>query len=390
MKKIIFVLLVTAPCAFGQLKNGDPVPDLQFNLLNATEPTTSINQLKGKVVIIEFWATWCGGCIVAMPHLAELQKKYPDKLRVIQVSYETPKRIRQFLKARPSEVWFASDTASSISNVFPHRLIPHTVLISPDGKLVANTGPEQVTDAVIESLIKNQTINVKEKIDSKLTIEDILSKDFYAADTVKKRLMVQPKIKGAPGFSTSYLDNKIFTGRRITAVNCGISNLYRIAYDNFPYSRTIDKIAKDKNETYCVDIIVENKKELLPQLRKELVSLFDVHGEVKSELRDVYVLTITDPEKVKKIPMNTSGEKTYYARHGEVDQQSMTLADLAAYLETFGTSNLPVVDETHNTLKFDIKFSFQPEDPESLTQVLADMGLKLEKTKKKIDLLYLW
>lgn len=390
MKKLILLLLVSTNCVFAQLKNGDPVPDLQFNLLNAPEKTTSISQLKGKVVIIEFWATWCGGCIVAMPHLKELQAKYPENIRVISVSAETPKRIRQFLKVKPTEVWFATDTARTVSNAFPHRLIPHTVLISPDGKLVANTSPEQVTEAVIESLINKQPVSIKEKFDSKLTIEDILNKDFYAADTVKKRLMVQPKIKGAPGFSTSYIDHKIFIGRRITAVNCTISNLYRIAYGNFPYTRTVDKITADKNETYCIDIIVENKADLLPQLRKELFTLFDVHGEIKSELRDVYVLKITDSEKVKKIPVNTSGEKTYYARHGEVDQQSMTLADLADYLETFGTSSLPVVDETQNTSKFDIKFSFQPEDPESLTKVLADMGLTLEKTKKKIDLLYLW
>jgi uncharacterized protein (TIGR03435 family) len=390
MKKIIFLLLVTTNCVFAQLQNGDPVPDLQFNLLNAPVKTTSLSQLKGKVVIIEFWATWCGGCMVAMPHLKKLQAKYPDRVRIISVSYETPKRIRQFLKVRPTEVWFATDTALTVSNAFPHRLIPHTVLISPDGKLVANTSPEQVTEAVIESLINKQPVSIKEKIDSKLTIEDILNKDFYAADTVKKRLMVQPKIKGAPGFSTSYIDNKIFIGRRITAVNCTVSNLYRIAYGNFPYTRTVDKITADKNETYCIDIIVENKAELLPHLRKELFTLFDVHGEIKSELRDVYVLKITDPKKVKKIPLNTSGEKTYYARHGEVDQQSMTLADLADYLETFGTSSLPVVDETQNTSKFDIKFSFQPEDPESLKNVLADMGLTLEKTKKKIDLLYLW
>lgn len=390
MKKLILLLLVTTNCVFAQLKNGDPVPDLQFNLLNAPVKTTSLSQLKGKVVIIEFWATWCGGCIVAMPHLKKLQEKYPDEIRILSVSYETPKRIRQFLKVKPTEVWFATDTALTVSNAFPHRLIPHTVLISPDGKLVANTSPEQVTEAVIESLINQQPVTIKQKTDSELTVEDILNKDFYAADTVKKRLMVQPKIKGAPGFSTSYIDNKIFIGRRITAVNCTISNLYRIAYGNFPYTRTVDKIPADKNETYCVDIIVENKAELLPQLRKELFTLFDVHGEIKSELREVYVLKITDPEKVKKIPLNASGEKTYYARHGEVDQQSMTLADLADYLETFGTSSLPVVDETQNTSKFDIKFSFQPEDPESLKNVLADMGLTLEKTRKKINLLYLW
>jgi thiol-disulfide isomerase/thioredoxin len=390
MKKIVFLLLILAHSTFAQLKNGDRVPNLQFDLLNAPVTETNLYQLKGKVVLIEFWATWCGSCIVAMPHLKKLQSKYHDKLRIISVSYETPKRIRQFLKVRPSEVWFASDTTLTISNTFPHQLIPHTVLISPDGKLVANTRPELVTEKVVESLLQNQTVELQEKIDNKLTYEDLMNIHFSATDTVTKRFMIQPRIKGAPGFSTSHLDNRAFNGRRITAINCGLSTLYRIAHDDFPYSRTVDKIPDPEKKAYCIDIIVADKKELLPQLRKELSKIFDVRAEVRSEIKDAYVLRITDPEKVKKIPVNTSDNRTYYARHGEIDQQSMTLTDFAAYLESYGTADLPVVDETNNTQKFDIKFSFQPEDPGSLTKILTDMGLTLEKAKRKIDILYVW
>lgn len=390
MKKFMFLLLMLTNSAFAQLKNGDQVPNLKFDLLNAPVAQTSLNQLKGKVVLIEFWATWCGSCMVAMPHLKKLQAKYPDQLRVISVSSETPKRIRQFLKVRPSEIWFASDTSLTISNTFPHQLIPHTILISPEGKLVANTSPELVTEAVIKSLLEKQPITLKEKIDVNLTYEDIMNIHFSAADTVTQRFMIQPKIKGAPGFSTTHLDNSIFNGRRITAINCGLSNLYRIAYNDFPYSRTIDKIPDPEKKSYCVDIIVADKKELLPQFKKELSKIFDVRAEVRLEMKDVYVLRITDLQKVKKIPHNVSGKRTYYARHGEIDQECITLTDLAAYLESYGIVNLPVVDETNIAQKFDIKFSFQPEDPRTLTKILTDMGLTLEKAQRKIDMLYVW
>ena len=109
---------------------------------------------------------------------------------------------------------------------------------------------------------------------------------------------------------------------------------------------------------------------------------------LRPELKETYALRIADADKVKKIPQNTSGERTYFARHGAVDQQSMTMEDLAAYLESFGVSHIPVVDETNNTTKYDIQFTFQPEDPSSLTKALADMGLELVKTKKETSQFY--
>jgi uncharacterized protein (TIGR03435 family) len=105
----------------------------------------------------------------------------------------------------------------------------------------------------------------------------------------------------------------------------------------------------------------------------------------------VYVLKINDPVKFKSIPVNTSGNRTYYSRHGEIDQQDMTMADFAEYLESYGIAKLiPVIDETKSTGKFDIKFSFQPENPASLTQILTDMGLSLEKQQRKVDMLVVY
>ena len=66
------------------------------------------------------------------------------------------------------------------------------------------------------------------------------------------------------------------------------------------------------------------------------------------------------------------------------------MTDFAAYLESYGNGHMIVVDETHINKKFDIKFSFQPEKPESLTQILNKMGLVLEKDQRRIDMLLLY
>jgi uncharacterized protein (TIGR03435 family) len=390
MKKIFF-LTILCSSAFAQIRKGEPVADLHFTtILNAPVKSSTLNALKGKVVIIEFWATWCGSCIAAMPHLSQLQTKFPDKVSVITVTSEGSKRIKKFLTVRPSNLWFALDTAEVISTLFPHRLIPHTVVISPAGLLIANTDPAAVTEDVIERIFNQESVHLPEKNDNQLSFEELIKQNFYASDAVKSRFMIQPEIKGAPGFSTRHFDDRIFKNRRLTAVNCTLSTLYRIAFGDFPYNRTINQMTEaDKQGSYCVDLIVPHKEDLLPQLKKELANKFDVRAEIRSEVKDVYVLKIADFEKVKTIPVNTSGQRTYYARHGEMDQQAVTMADLADYLESYGVSNLPVFDETGVSTLFDMKFSFQPEDPASLKEVLKNMGLAIEKARRSVATLYL-
>ncbi|WP_295793113.1 TIGR03435 family protein [Mucilaginibacter sp.] len=393
MKKLTLLLTIVTNLALAQVKNGEAVPDINFKtILNAPVKTANLSNLKGKIVLIDFWATWCGSCIVAMPHLQQLQKKYPGKLQIITVTDETVKRTGQFLTSRPSNLWFAVDTARAIAQVFPHQLIPHDVLISADGKLIANTSPESVTDKVIDSLLNNQEIHLAEKEDNTMDYEEIIKKYFFAADTVKTRFSMMPEIKGAPGLSTTWMQDSTFKGRRLTCLNLGLTTLYRLANGDFPFSRMVDKTEKVKNEpVYCLDIIAASKADLLPMLRNELAKRFDLQARVEQQNKEAYVLKIKDPEKFKSIPLNTSGNRTYYSRHGEIDQQDMTMADFAEYLESYGIAKLiPVIDETKSTGKFDIKFSFQPENPASLTQILTDMGLSLEKQQRKVDMLVVY
>ena len=61
---------------------GKPAPALQTSTWINADPAT-LDQLKGKVVLLDFWATWCGPCIAAIPHTNELQAKYKDKGLVI-------------------------------------------------------------------------------------------------------------------------------------------------------------------------------------------------------------------------------------------------------------------------------------------------------------------
>ncbi|WP_184543829.1 redoxin family protein [Mucilaginibacter sp. FT3.2] len=391
MKKLTLLLLFIANATFAQVKNGEVAPEINFTtILNSPVKSIRLNQLKGKVVLIDFWATWCGACLEAMPHLKLLQQKYPAQLQVITVTNETAKRTSLYLDKRPSNLWFAVDTTLLIDQAFPHRVIPHTILISPDGRLIAATNPEAITDKIIDSVLNRQEVHLPAKKDNLLSHEELMKHNFYAADTVRSRFMMLPEIAGVSGMITTHLNDGIFARRRVTCINLPLTTLYMFAYGDFPRSRVIDKVKEDSGAPqYCLDLIVKNKADLMPTLRRELSERFDLQARIEQVEKEVQVLRIADTGKFNTIARNKSGLRTYESRHGEIDQQSITMTDFAGFLETYGIGKL-VVDETLNTEKLDIKFSFQPEDPQSLQDILTGMGLSLTKKLRQVDMLLLY
>jgi thiol-disulfide isomerase/thioredoxin len=135
----------------------DPVEVPAFTLRDLDGRTISAADLRGKVVIINFWATWCGPCRMEIPDLIALQKKYPKELQVVGISEdEIPAdQVKQFVAANHMNYSVAM-TTPEIERLFPGiNALPTTYIVNRDGRVVmrhAGTLNAALTEAETRAL----------------------------------------------------------------------------------------------------------------------------------------------------------------------------------------------------------------------------------------------
>ena len=100
----------------------------------------------GKILVLDFWATWCGPCKAAMPHLDELYKKYGKDVVVIGISDEEDAVVRKFLKAGKHSYPQAVDPNATVKNSIGIQGIPHVVVLSTDGVIRWQGNPHPSAD----------------------------------------------------------------------------------------------------------------------------------------------------------------------------------------------------------------------------------------------------
>ena len=90
----------TAPVVEGELTVANPAPKLALAEVVHGEPIEGFE--KGKIYVVEFWATWCRPCLAGMPHISKLADKYRDSVHFVGVTNEDADRVKSFLE-QPSQ-----------------------------------------------------------------------------------------------------------------------------------------------------------------------------------------------------------------------------------------------------------------------------------------------
>jgi thiol-disulfide isomerase/thioredoxin len=114
---------------------GDPAPALEGRLLGAEKPFR-LADARGRVVLIDFWATWCPPCVKSLPALQKLHRRYAadDGVLVLTVNdgSNADEDLKKFLQRGKYEFPVVVDSGA-ISRAYNVRSLPTTVLVRPDG-----------------------------------------------------------------------------------------------------------------------------------------------------------------------------------------------------------------------------------------------------------------
>lgn len=112
--------------------------ELDFSLTSLDGRTVRLSELRGQVVILDFWATWCGPCRMALPHLQDIHDRFGDKgVTIVAVAMDDggERVVRPFVAKQGLRFPVVLPDDKVVKDFGPVRGLPTTVLIGPDGKI---------------------------------------------------------------------------------------------------------------------------------------------------------------------------------------------------------------------------------------------------------------
>lgn len=137
------------------VKGDKKAPDFSLQDLNGKK--FELNQFRGKVVLLNFWATWCGPCKEEMPSMEALHRQFKGEnfiLLAISVDYGGHKQVKEFIDKHHFTFPILIDPTCKTLDLFQVKGIPTTLLINKKGKIIGKAvGPRSWESTEVFSLI---------------------------------------------------------------------------------------------------------------------------------------------------------------------------------------------------------------------------------------------
>jgi thiol-disulfide isomerase/thioredoxin len=158
LSAIVLPVLCAGVLAAAQPAIGTPAPEFGgkqfFNLPATMSQPVTLASLRGRVVLIDFWATWCGPCVASIPHLIELHDKYADQgLVIVGHTDGSSTNLEGFIAAK--KIPYLISVGADIGDAYGVNGIPQVFVVDPDGKVAWSGHPAGLQESVITGLLKN-------------------------------------------------------------------------------------------------------------------------------------------------------------------------------------------------------------------------------------------
>jgi len=391
----IFVALVVSVIGSAEDKPkrpsvGDQAPaiDLQMVLQAPPGAKATWETLRGKVVVLEFWATWCGPCVGAISHMNELTDEFKNKpVQFISITDEDEKTIKEFLQKKSIHGWVGLNTSDSMSKSYHVEGIPHTVVVGADGKIAGITHPTHLEKKHLENVLagKESGLPVLEDDDA-----DTVSAKKTAEELPAYFQFVLRPSKGefagwwSGGAGTSEL-GPMYESK---AQGIDITSMLPNAYGAHGKRLIVEAPLPKGNFDLIIRTTQDARKDWSSFQRAAIEATFGLTSRRETRELDVYVLTSKSsgakglrPTVAPKAGFSSSGPGRADAINQKVGPWAVNLLE--------GQMQRPVIDETSLSGGYDIEFRWDADKslaPEQWVELVRDqLGMELTAAKRPMD-----
>lgn len=367
------------------LANQAPVIKLEKLFQAPAGASTDWDKLKGKVVVIEFWATWCGPCISEIPRLNQLVDQLSNEPIVfISISDDSEEKLSGFLKNTPIKTWVGIDSSRANWSGFNVHSIPTAVVVGANGGIVANTDPKNLTAQILRDLVNDRTVSLPrpETRDSNLDWDQD-EIDWKDGVSPTSEVIIKPISTATSGIWLRPEKNYL------TADGASLELLVQLAYQTDHYHLDWRMSQPEKPELYRVAARVPkgHERQLLPLFQNALLATFALKVHWQRSERDVFVLRAVVNDKPKLTVSDPNGPVLFQAVKGLATAKRQPLSRLSDFLCN-SVVHAPVVDETGLNGEYDWELPYQPGQPNGTLQMLKDrLGLELAKATRSVNIL---
>ena len=415
---VLFLIpLVSYPQPSNTFNIGDSMPPLTFNnIFNNSGASISLNEYKGKLIILDFWNRWCGSCIEAFPKMQNLQNEFGDKIKILLVTTDKNEDLVQLFRKveMPSLTIISND--SLLNRMFPHATVPHHVWINPDGRIQFITDGYNATSQNVTKVLngkdlklnlKNEAIDIDEAADLWKEGNGRLQK------YITNYSFVLPKINEIGDGGFFFKKDTINKTCGFKIVNFPLINLYKIAfwgaqdyqnsdfyynnrvqfqsadiYNFFDYPTSTDSIPGWENRnliSYESKWSLYNDSLTYEYLKVDANRFFPFSARVENKEVACYILkragNFNSIKSINKQNFWEYTDTTYILKNMPISILIQSLNGIELFKRT------PVVDETNYTLNVNINLTNAFKDIIELKNQLRKNGLLLEEGKRKMPML---
>lgn len=401
------------PAQQKALKIGDKIPEeiwtTPLNIVNNPQKTLQLSEDQDKLILIDFWATWCSACLKNFPKMEALEKQFGNQLKIVPVTKESHTTLDKFFNSKNGQRYKHITSVvedKMLSTAFPYHAIPFIAWIK-NGNLVNLTDAEQVTAETIGEILQNKKSSLQSVIQINRKRPLMLAEQFDAekqTSLLNYTLLSKGRIRAIQPGSGFHRTNGIVHGRQFT--NTSLMNIYQgIAYEIFAdkgdrfSQKRISNLVKNTDQIdftttnqeteallYNFEFIVplQNAAQLYPNMLTTLSEYSSYPATIESQRKRCLVLKKTsaaDNLATKGGPPTDD----FFKKPALIRNKTLETLIVALNVNDQLTP-LPVIDETAYSGKVDLNLG-NISDLQTLKKALKRYNLELTEEERNLHML---